>query len=97
MFCQVTLHDTNAEKTVFSGEISLLSSGPLPEIKSDEHKLQYAKERERVLRSKNLLLDLEVQAVNVGKRLEVKVTAMKSEFHFTSDILEEMHFIKSFK
>ena len=42
-------------KGVFSGEISLLSSGPLPEMKSDEHKLQYAKERERVLSRKKLL------------------------------------------
>ena len=64
MFCQVTLHDTNAEKTVFSGEISLLSSGPLPEIKSDEHKLQYAKERECLEVKIYCKLDLEVQAVN---------------------------------
>ena len=40
-------------------------------------------------------LTLEVQAVNVGKRLEARVTAMRSKLHLTSDIFEEIYFIKS--
>ena len=42
-------------------------------------------------------LDFKVQAVNVGKRLEAKVTAMRSKFHLPNDILEEIYFIKSFQ
>ena len=42
-------------------------------------------------------LDLEVQAVNAGKMLEAKVTAMRPKFHLQNDILEEIYFIKSFQ
>ena len=89
------------QQTVFSGEISFFSSGPLPEIKSDEHKPQYVKERERERECLEVniycKLDLEVPAVNVGKRLEAKVTAMRSKCHLTNDIIEEIYFIKSFQ
>ena len=37
------------------------------------------------------MLDLEVQAVNVGKRLEAKVTAMRFKFHLTSDLFEDIY------
>ena len=35
--------------------------------------------------------------MNVGKRLQAKVTAMRSKFHLKSDIFEEIYFKKSFQ
>ena len=35
--------------------------------------------------------------MNLGKRLEAKVTALRSKFHLTSDIFKEICFIKSFQ
>ena len=73
--------------------MSLLSSGPLPEIKSDEHKLQYAKERQCLEGKIFYKLDLEIKAEKVGKGLEAKVKVMRSKSHLPKDILEV---IKSF-
>ena len=66
---------------------------------ADEHKLQYAKDRERECLEVKIYckLDFEVEAVNVGKRMEAKVTAMRSKFHLTSDIFGKIYFIKSFQ
>ena len=42
-------------------------------------------------------LDVEVQAENVGKRLEAKLKAMRSKFHLANDILREIYVKKSFQ
>ena len=68
--------------------MSLLSSNPLPEIKSDEHKLQYAKERQCLEAKVFYKFDLKIKAEKVCKGLEAKVKAMRSKSYLPKDILE---------